>query len=80
MDRKDTNNNKSLLKVSFYLSKNRGINLILDRNLKTCHECMIYRHQEYLDGLLNFDDFHCCTLSFTLFLQNFVEVNIEHCL
>ena len=40
---------------------------------------MIYRYQEYLDGLHNFDDFHCFTLSFMLFLRAFVEVNLEHC-
>ena len=44
---------------------------------KSCPECgLTYRYQEYEDGLHNFDDNHCFSLSFMVFLHAFVEVRI----
>ncbi len=41
-----------------------------------CPECgMAYRYQEYLDGIHNFNDTHCFSLSLMLFLRAFVEVS-----
>ncbi|XP_028417462.1 uncharacterized protein LOC114541858 [Dendronephthya gigantea] len=41
---------------------------------KSCPQCgLIYRYQEYTDGLHNFDDYHCFSLSFLLLLRAFVE-------
>ena len=45
---------------------------------KLCPECgMTYRYQEFKDGLHNFDDHHCFTLSFMVFLRAFVQVSLK---
>ena len=44
--------------------------------IKLCPECgMAYRYQEYSEGIHNFNDYHCFSLSLMLFLRAFVEVS-----
>jgi len=42
---------------------------------RLCPNCgLVYRYQGHEDGLHNYDDYHCFSLSFLLLLRAFVEV------